>query len=235
MFMPEKGASMSATKAFGYVRVSGKAQVEGDGFERQGEEIARYCQDNGIELVKVYEERGISGTKGEEDRPAFLEMVQAILANGVRAIVVEGLDRLAREVRIQESLILYLAAKEITLLSARTGENVTEAYMGDPMRRALVQIQAVFAELEKSLLVKKLRAARDRKRAREGRCEGRKNYAETDPGLLERIASLRTGGRTWAEVAEELTSQGIQTRTGRPWTAANVQVLISKARLAGRL
>lgn len=226
---------MSATKAFGYVRVSGKAQVEGDGFERQGEEIARYCQDNGIELVKVYEERGISGTKGEEDRPAFLEMVQAILANGVRAIVVEGLDRLAREVRIQESLILYLAAKEITLLSARTGENVTEAYMGDPMRRALVQIQAVFAELEKSLLVKKLRAARDRKRTREGKCEGRKNYAETNPDLLERISRLRTEGRTWAEVAAELTCLGIQTRTGRPWTASNVQVLISKARRAGRL
>jgi len=226
---------MSATKAFGYVRVSGKAQVEGDGFERQGEEIARYCQDNGIELVKVYEERGISGTKGEEDRPAFLEMVQAILANGVRAIVVEGLDRLAREVRIQESLILYLAAKEITLLSARTGENVTEAYMGDPMRRALVQIQAVFAELEKSLLVKKLRAARDRKRTREGKCEGRKNYAETNPDLLKSISGLRTEGRTWAEVAAELTRQGIQTRTGRPWTASNVQVLISKARRAGRL
>lgn len=226
---------MSATKAFGYVRVSGKAQVDGDGFERQGEEIARYCQDNGIALVKVYEECGVSGTKGEEDRPAFLEMVQAILANGVRTIVVEGLDRLAREVRIQESLILYLAAKEITLLSARTGENVTEAYMGDPMRRALVQIQAVFAELEKSLLVKKLRAARDRKRAREGKCEGRKNYSESDPGLLERITSLRAEARTWADVAAELTRQGIKTRTGRPWTAANVQVLASKAKRAGRL
>lgn len=107
--------------------------------------------------------------------------------------------------------------------------------MGDPMRRALVQIQAVFAELEKSLLVKKLRAARDRKRAREGKCEGRKSYAESDPGLLKRIVGLRAERCTWAEIAAELSRQGIKTRTGRPWTAANVQVLVSKAKRAGRL
>ena len=44
--------------------------------------------------------------------------------------------------------------------AAPPGENVTEAYLADPMKRALIQIQAVFAELEKSMIVKKLRAAR---------------------------------------------------------------------------
>jgi DNA invertase Pin-like site-specific DNA recombinase len=82
------------------------------------------------------------------------------------------LDRLAREYRIQEQLLIYLASKELTLFSANTGENVTEAIMGDPMRKAMVQVQGIFAELDKSLLVNKLRKARQRKKAQTGRGEG---------------------------------------------------------------
>lgn len=215
----------TTTKAFGYVRVSGRAQVDGDGFERQGAEISRYCQDNGVELVKVYEEKGVSGTKGEEDRPAFLEMVEAILGNGVRTIIVEGLDRLARETRVQESLILYLASKGIALISARTGENVTEAYMGDPMRKALVQIQAVFSELEKNLIVKKLKAARDRKRAKDGKCEGAKAFTESDQGkaTTARLFELRESGLTWQQVADALNAAGYTTKSGKPWKLVNAQ------------
>ena len=112
-------------KAFGYVRVSSQGQVDGDGFRRQEEEISAYCKANKIELVDVYREEGVSGTTDETDRPAFQEMVSAILKNGVRTVIVEGLDRLAREYRIQETLIVYLAEKCITLINARTGENVT--------------------------------------------------------------------------------------------------------------
>lgn len=215
----------STTKAFGYVRVSGRAQVDGDGFERQGAEISRYCQDNGVELVRTFEEKGVSGTKGEEDRPAFLEMVEAILGNGVRTIIVEGLDRLARETRVQESLILYLASKGIALISARTGENVTEAYLGDPMRKALVQIQAVFSELEKNLIVKKLKAARDRKRAKEGKCEGAKAFTESDQGkaTVAKLVELRKAGLTWQQVADALNALGFTTKSGKEWKLVNAQ------------
>ena len=43
----------------------------------------------------------------------------------------------------------------------QTGQDVSEAMQKDPMLKALVQIQGVFAELEKNLLVRKLRRARD--------------------------------------------------------------------------
>jgi hypothetical protein len=65
----------------------------------------------GIIIPRFYEEKGVSGTKGEEDRPAFQEMLTAILSNGVRAVIVERLDRLAREYVVQEQLLVYLAAK----------------------------------------------------------------------------------------------------------------------------
>ncbi|MGA3113793.1 MAG: recombinase family protein [Syntrophobacteraceae bacterium] len=219
-------------KAFGYVRVSSKGQVDGDGFARQEETIKAYAEKAGYEVVRFFREEGVSGTKGELNRPAFQDMMEEILRNGVRTIIVERLDRLAREYRIQESLLIYLASKDVTLLNASTEENVTEAVQSDPMKKALIQIQGIFAELEKSLLVKKLRKARERKRHETGKCEGRKSYAEAAPDVIREIKRLRRkprgGGRplTYREVAEELNRQGLKTRTGKPFTGHIVQNIL---------
>lgn len=222
-------------KAFGYVRVSGKGQVGGDGFRRQEAEIQAFAKGNGYEVARVFQEEGVSGTTDEADRPAFQDMVSAILRNGVRTIIVEGLDRLAREYRIQEALLIYLASKDIALIAARTGENVTEAVKADPMRKALVQIQGIFSELEKGLLVKKLRLARERKRAVEGHCEGRKAYTrDTLPeGHREAVAAIKRLRRTnpgqkrrsYETIAQELNRIGMKTLKGQPFTGTNVQNL----------
>ena len=50
-------------KAFAYLRVSGKGQIEGDGFTRQLAAIKKYADANGIKIAKVFREEGISGTK----------------------------------------------------------------------------------------------------------------------------------------------------------------------------
>ena len=224
---------MSRIKAYAYLRVSGKGQVRGDGFKRQEEEVRRFAQASGYEVAGVYREEGISGTTTEEDRPAFKDMVTAILKNGVRTIIIEGMDRLARELRVQEHLVIYLASKGITLLSARTEEDITAAVMGDPMKKALVQIQGVFAELEKSLLVKKLRTARERVRAEKGKCEGRKSTKEVNPEVIKLIKKLRRtkpGQKrmTYAQVADRLNAEGYLTVSGKAWTGYNVQNIVKR-------
>lgn len=223
----------SVLKAYGYVRVSGKGQVNGDGFRRQEQAIREYAQANGIELVHVYREEGVSGTTDETDREAFQAMMVDILKNGVRTIIVEGLDRLAREFRVQEQLVVFLASKGVALFAARTGENVIEAMTQDPMRKAMVQMQGIFAELEKSLLVKKLRAARERKREAEGKCEGRKSILEVNPELLELIRAARRKRRgkkpaTYAVIAATLNDLGHKTLSGKPFTGTNVQTIVQR-------
>ncbi|BDQ33590.1 recombinase family protein [Pseudodesulfovibrio portus] len=218
-------------KAYGYLRVSGAGQIDGDGFTRQQEEIERHAKTAGIEIVRYYREEGVRGTTSETDRPAFQEMVSAILKNGVRTIVIEGMDRLAREYRIQESLVIYLASKGITLISARTGEDVTEAMQADPMRKALIQMQGIFSELEKSMLVKKLRAARERVKQKTGKCEGRKSLKEAKPDTWKEIKRLyrkpRLGERrTYKQIAEALNAGGHTTMAGKPFTAGNLQQII---------
>jgi len=64
--------------------------VDGYGYDaRRGD--PQYSKRNGIEVVGL--PRRAHGT--EADRPAFLEMLAAILSNGVRTVIVESLDRLA--------------------------------------------------------------------------------------------------------------------------------------------
>lgn len=222
-------------KAYGYLRVSGKGQVNRDGFDRQKEVIAGYASKHDIEIAGFFQEEGISGTKNEDDRPAFQEMLQAILANGVRTVIVERLDRLAREYRIQETLLIYMASKGITLISADTEEDVTQAILADPMKKALIQIQGVFAELEKNLLVKKLRKARERQRATGRKVEGRKSLEETVDGLaiIAKVKALyrkpKAGKRRTAkQIAEILIQEGFKTQAGNEWTSGNVQNVISR-------
>ena len=221
-----------ATTAYGYIRVSSLGQVDKFGFDRQKEVIAEYANNNNCTIAKFYFEKGVSGTLNETDRPAFQDMVGDILKNGVDTVVIEGLDRLAREYRIQESLLIYLASKNIKLISARTDENITDAVQADPMKKALVQIQGVFSELEKNLLVKKLKQARDKAKIIYGKCEGAKRYGElceVERAVKRRIRAMRrlhhqTGKptMTYAAIADRLNSEGIGTKRGGKWSAAQV-------------
>jgi len=89
---------------------------------------------------------------------------------------------------VQSVLPAKLAQYEITLINCITGEDVTAALSEDPMRKALIQVQRVFSELEKSRLVSKLRRAREAKRDKTGKCEGRKAFGEK-PGEAEIVGS----------------------------------------------
>ena len=49
---------------FGYVRVSGKGQVDGDGFDRQEKVIIDFAKANNLIIERVFREEGIS-VKGD--------------------------------------------------------------------------------------------------------------------------------------------------------------------------
>jgi hypothetical protein len=59
-------------------------------------------------LARVFEERGVPGATEAGNRPAWVEMLATILDNGVRTIIIEKLDRLARDLIVQEHIIADL-------------------------------------------------------------------------------------------------------------------------------
>ena len=225
-------------KVYLYLRVSSPSQVDGFGFDRQEEVCQAYAKKVGYEIAGVFREAGVSGVTDETQRPAFQEMMTDILSNGVKIVIVESMDRLARELRIQETLLIYLASKGVDLISARTEENITQAVKDDPLKKALVQIQGVFAELEKNQLVRRLRKGRERKLAATGRCDGRKPYGQTpeEKKVIERIRAMRrtrrngSPGMTMQEICDRLNNEGIPTRLGKQWFPAQIHGVLNRGK-----
>jgi DNA invertase Pin-like site-specific DNA recombinase len=222
------GVKKSAPKseAFGYLRVSGRGQLDGDGFPRQREAIESHAAASGIRIAKWFEERAVCGKTEWENRPAWLDMVQNL--NGVRTIVVERLDRLARELFVQEHILRDLKSRNVTLVSA------AEPDLGDsdPARVLFRQIMGAIAQYDRTMIVMKLRAARKRMKATKGRCEGRKPYGDR-PGeqtVLDRIKQARAAGETFEAIAAALNTEGIATRVaGGRWFGSTVAKIIRRA------
>ena len=218
---------MTSVKAFAYLRVSGDSQVDGDGFPRQMAAIKAYAKLHDIRIVKWFREEGVTGTKETMDRPAWLEMMTALHSNGVLMVIIEKLDRLARDLMVQEATIADLQKNGFTLVSVAEPDLMSS----DPSRIAFRQMMGVFAQYDKSQIVLKLKAARMRKRAKEGRCEGRKPYGhyEGEPEILDRMKALRATGMGFDRIAAQMNTEGLKPRTGARWHGMVVnRILTSK-------
>jgi len=214
------------TKAFAYVRVSGRGQVKGDGFPRQLKAIREYANAHGVRIVRIFREEGVSGAKDLEDRPAFVEMMEALHSNGVRIVLVEKLDRLARDLMVQESILHDLKCNGFDLVSALEPDLCSD----EPSRKVMRQVMGAFHEYEKSMLVLKLRGSRQRKRAKEGRCEGRKPYGyfEGEAEVIKRMKALRSTRMGFDRIAAQLSAEGISTRSGKPWHGVVVNRILTR-------
>jgi hypothetical protein len=93
-------------------------------------------------------------------------MLGALEANGTRTVIVEDASRFARKVLVQELGIVALIAN--SCWSAASDIELTNT--DDEFKVAMRQVAATFAELEKKRLVKKPKAARDRKIEKTGKC-----------------------------------------------------------------
>src|ERR1035441_9872020 len=198
-------------KAFGYLRVSGKAQEAGDGYTRQLQAINRYAAANDIKVVRVFKERGVSGERELKDRPAFMELLAALHANGVKRILIERLDRLARNLSVQESILAELKRHGFELISVEEPDLLKD----DPYRVMFRQFQGAISQAEKANIVLKLRGARQRMKARTGRCEGRKPYGAMDgeQAIIAHMKELRASGMAYDRIAATLNDEGVPTRT----------------------
>jgi len=213
-------------RAFGYLRVSGKGQLDGDGFPRQRAAIKAYAAAHGIRVVRWFEEQGISGTKDLENRPALQELMLALHSNGTRLVLIEKLDRLARDLMVQETIIGDLRKNGFEIISVAEPDLCSD----DPSRKLVRQVFGAIAEYERAMIVLKLRAARQRVRAREGRCEGRKPFGSR-PGETETIARIRElarKGLNFSNIADTLNSEELPTRAGGQWFPATVSRVLAR-------
>lgn len=215
-------------KAFSYLRVSGKGQVSGDGFPRQRAAIKQFAKANGYAIAREFADEGVSGAIETTNRPAFAEMVATLHSNGVRTVIVEKLDRLARDLMVQEAALSYFMQHGFTIVSVAEPDLMAN----DPSRTAFRQMMGVFAQYDKSMIVLKLAGARMRTRARTGRCEGRKPFGhyEGEAQVLDRLNALRSEGLGFDRIAARLNAEGVPTRTGKPWHGVVINRILTGSR-----
>lgn len=176
-----------------------------------------------------FTDAAVSGADPIETRRGFTELLDKIEGNGVRTVIVEDASRFARELMTQELGILALIRRGVRVLTAN-GDDLTDS--SDPSRKMMRQIAGAFHEYEKARLVTKLKAARERKRAVAGKCEGRKSWAEINPALVREAKRLRRRSpkghqRSLRDVAAELAKLGFVNENRAQFSPSSVKSMIA--------
>ncbi len=208
-----------------YLRVSDPSQLQGDGFTRQLSAITTFAESRNLTLTTVHEERGLTGKTEWEQRPAWLSMLNQCQPGDT--ILIEKLDRLARDLMVQEHIIADLRKRKITLISAAE----PDLCIDDPSRKLLRQIMGAIAEYDRAMLTAKMKAAKDRMKAEGKRCEGRKpfGHAAGEEFTLGRMRELRASGLTFERIASKLNEDKVPAKLGSNWSTGSVHKILSRA------
>ena len=219
---------MGGMKAITYLRVSGADQVKGDGFERQRVACAAHAASAGMELVGEYVE-AVSGTFDGLDRPVFAAMLERIAGNGVRVVLIERADRLARDLMVSEALLCQLRNLGVRVIESCSGLELTDA--SDPSRIMIRQMLGAVAEFNKRELVGKLAKARRRIRDSGKRCEGRKPFGARagEAATLASMKELSQAGESLRGIVRKLQVNERPTRSGRAWSVESVRLILKRA------
>ena len=164
-----------------YLRVSTVEQTTANQ-ERELREIAGRM---GCEITHIYKDRGISGAKGREKRPAFDLLCRDATKPQFDIVMAWSVDRLGRSLQDLVGFLSELHALGIDLFLHQQGLDTTT-----PAGKAMFQMMGVFAEFERAMIQERVRAGLRRAKA-EGKQLGRPPIS---PDLAERIRQARAAG-----------------------------------------
>jgi DNA invertase Pin-like site-specific DNA recombinase len=155
-----------------YLRVSTTDQDT----ERQERELRQVAAARGWDVVEVYADNGISGSKGREKRPAFDRLHQDATRRRFDLVMAWSVDRLGRSLRDLVAFLSELHAAGVELFLYQQALDTTT-----PAGKAMFQMLGVFAEFERSMIVERVRSGIAKARAngtKSGKAIGRPRIPE---------------------------------------------------------
>jgi DNA invertase Pin-like site-specific DNA recombinase len=219
---------MAQRKAIGYVRVSTAEQVQGYGLPVQRQAIRAYCKDHDLRLVTTLADEGQSGSDGLDDRQGLADALVRIERGEAVALVVHRLDRLARDLLLQETIVARMRLVGADVVS------VTVPDGGDEHTRDLLrQVLGAVSQYEKAVIRGRMMAGKAAKIAKGGYGGGRPRfgYKAKDKALVVeeaeqatvRIAhQLRREGLSLRQIASRLEADGRSPKSGKRWHPTQV-------------
>lgn len=228
-------------KAVAYIRVSTDEQVRnGQGLDIQENEIKEYCKKNKIELVKIFEDAGISGAK--EDRDGINKLLEYVKdkGNGIDVVITQKLDRLSRDTMFGLFIRKELKKADVELISVKE-ENISG---NDPIQNLMQTIVFAFAEFEKEQIARRMLSgrrekAKEKKEKASGNCPIGYKYQYNEQGknpvvvvdentapIVKRIFSEYLRGYSLQKIADRLNAEGITTQRGNKWSKIAVHRIL---------
>lgn len=219
----------TAVQAVGYMRTSSATNVgtDKDSDKRQRVAIEGFAKANGFEVVDWYYDAAVSGADPINERPGFVAMLERLLSNGVRTILVESPDRFARDLMVQLAGHDMLKKDGIALIPTSAPDFFTEE---TPTAVLVRQVLGAIYQFEKASLVAKLAGARARVKATTGKCGGRKSLQETYPEAVAMAQALRRKRKgkpmSLRAISAELAARGHNNERGQPFNQASIAVML---------
>lgn len=198
-----------------------------DSKSRQQEAVFKYAQDEGLTIVREFYDEAVCGADAVGDRPAFSDMVEYMLGNGARIILVETANRFARDLIVQLTGHKFLKDRGISLIPV----DAPGHFMEDTPTAVMVrQILGAVAQFERAALVEKMRKGREKKRRETGKCEGR---IGPEPEVVAMARSLRAEDSRLSlrDISKRLAEAGYYVRdkkgsTGRAYGPQSVRLML---------
>jgi DNA invertase Pin-like site-specific DNA recombinase len=164
-----------------YLRVSTGGQTT----ENQRRELAAVAKQRGWKVVEVYEDAGVSGTKGRDKRPSFDRLLKDATRGKFDIVAAWSVDRLGRSLQDLIGFLSDLHAAGRDLYLHQQAIDTTT-----PSGRAMFGMLSVFAEFERSMIRERVNAGLARAK-QNGVALGRPRTADK---VEDRIRKLRAGG-----------------------------------------
>lgn len=186
---------MKPKRAAIYIRVS----TDGQTTENQRRELVAVAERAGWEVVEVYEDAGISGAKGRDQRPAFDRLCRDATRRRFDIVMAWSVDRLGRSLQDLVAFLNELRAVRVDLFLHQQGVDTTTS-----AGKAMFQMLGVFAEFERALIQERVKAGLARakqKGTRSGKAIGRPKM----PGkTVEAIKRDRAAGLSVRAIAAKV-------------------------------
>jgi DNA invertase Pin-like site-specific DNA recombinase len=172
-----------------YTRVSTADQS----VDMQVLDLRLYCQQRGFEIYREYSDEGVSGTK--DKRPALDELMADARKRKFDAVICWRFDRFARSTKHLITALEEFRHLGIEFISYQ--ENIDTS---SPLGKAIFTIVSAIAELERNIIVERVKAGI--RRAREnGKALGRPKTLKLE---IEELKELRSQGMSFREIARRV-------------------------------
>ena len=164
-------------KAVIYARVSSTGDRQST--ERQVRDLTTYANDNGYEIVRVFEEH-ISGAKKNDERPVLIDCLNYCVSNNIDCLLVSELSRLGRNVDEVLSSVKYCKDNNLNIFFQKENMCIFQADGSkNPFLTISISILGTCAELERENIRFRL-------------LSGRKQYVNNGGQLGRRPGSIKT-------------------------------------------